>query len=73
MRLKVGQQAVSGWERGISRPETESLVREIASIFPEHDLGVWLETAGYVAQTYKRPTNVAPNPVRPLLTTLPLD
>lgn len=74
-RLKVGQQAISSWERGVSRPETEMLVRQIASIFSEHDLEVWLETAGYVAQVRKRSrsTDIAPNPVRPLLATLPLN
>ena len=68
-RLKVGQQAVSAWERGKSRPEHLEDVRRVATIFPEHSLAEWLKAAGY-------PTSVQPVdvrvPVQPLLETLPL-
>ena len=66
-RLQVGQQAVSRWERGESRPESKALVEALAGLFPERELSAWLEMAGYgkVPQIGK--------PVRPLLETLPLD
>ncbi len=72
-RLKIGQQAVSSWERGTSRPETEALVLDLAAIFPEHDPGYWRDAAGYRKGEEVPPRRPPSRPVRPLLEVLPLD
>ncbi|MBI2205830.1 MAG: helix-turn-helix domain-containing protein, partial [Candidatus Rokubacteria bacterium] len=71
-RLKVGQQAVSNWERGTSRPETEALLDRLAQIFPEHDRVAWLQLIGSSDKPTAREIQ-KPQPVQPLLETLPLD
>lgn len=71
-RLKLGQQAVSNWERGKSRPETEALVRQIAKIFPEHELSEWIAVAGYRPQKDSATSSQVSQPVRPTLEMLPL-
>ena len=70
--LKVGQQAVSSWERGTSRPE-EEMVAAVAKLFPEHHLPAWRGVTGYERPSLRVPKAPpkAP-PVRPLLGTLPL-
>lgn len=66
-RLGVGQQAVSGWERGKSRPR-RPMLRAIAGLLEieEDDL---LEAGGYGAEAARG----APPPVRPLARSLPID
>lgn len=71
-RLKVGQQAISSWERGTSRPETETLVLDLAAIFPEHDPAEWRESSGYRHKAAIRGRSTS-KPTRPLLEALPLD
>ena len=71
-RLSFGQQAISNWERGKSRPESPEHVRAIANLFPEHRIGKWLEAAGYAPS---KPNTEPASPivaVRPLLDLLPL-
>lgn len=70
-RLSLGQQAVSGWERGKSRPERAEDIQIIAALFPEHSAADWLDAAGYPA-TNATPTRGVPSPVQPLLDVLPL-
>lgn len=74
-RLKVGQQAVSNWERGTSRPETAALVLRLAQIFPEHDPALWREATEYreTPGAGAAPRALKSKPVQPLLETLPLD
>jgi len=73
-RLGVLQQAVSGWERGTSRPETLDQVHAIAAFFPERELKEWLSASGYARApgAAERRTDMS-LPVRPLTSTLPLD
>ncbi len=66
-KLGVGQQAVSNWERGLSRPETRDLVRGIAALFPEIRAEDWLAAAQRKAPP--RPQK----PVHPPLHELPFD
>src|SRR5690242_14219698 len=66
---EVRQQAISGWERGSSRPEMEMVAR-LAALF-EMDAQVLLGAAGYLAPTVNTPEKVV-LPARPLATTLPL-
>src|SRR5437773_8840092 len=74
-RLEVGQQAVSNWERGTSRPETEALVLRLAGIFPEHDPALWREATEYreTPDEGATPRASKAKPVQPFLETLPLD
>lgn len=67
-QLKVGQQAVSGWERGVARPET-AMVRRIANLLGI-DVGSLLAAAGGGPAVGDAAGLRAP--VRPLATTLPL-
>lgn len=62
----IRQQAVSGWERGTSRP-TREMLHILAEIF-ELEEAALLREAGYVEAIILKPKE----PVRPLLTTLPL-
>jgi len=59
-RLEVGQQAVSGWERGKSRPRVDVL-HKLVELFAG-DINEWLPKAGYKIE----------KPVRPLASSLPL-
>ncbi|GAA4462567.1 helix-turn-helix domain-containing protein [Phytohabitans houttuyneae] len=68
-RMGVGQQAVSGWERGASRPR-RAMVGLLADLFGI-DVDVLIREAGYVAATADTPTEGV-RPVRPRLTLLPL-
>jgi transcriptional regulator with XRE-family HTH domain len=68
-RMGVGQQTVSGWERGASRPR-RAMVGQLADLFGI-DVDVLLREAGYVAATADTPAEEV-RPVRPLLTLLPL-
>lgn len=71
--LKVGQQAVSSWERATSRPEVD-VVASIAELFPEHDFAAWRDASGYGKPSPKASKITAKTPpVRPLLRTLPLE
>ncbi len=65
----IGQQAVSRWERGLSRPR-RSMVAEIAELF-ELDAAALLEAAGYPSPIADTPEQVS-RPVRPRATILPL-
>ena len=67
---KVRQQAVSGWERGNSRPKREMIAR-LAELF-EIEAEELLQAAGYLNSTVDNPENVI-LPIRPRATTLPLD
>jgi transcriptional regulator with XRE-family HTH domain len=67
--LGLLQQAVSGWERGASRPESIEIVRSLAALFPERTLDEWLTASGYAERRDIREEYSLP--VRPLLTTLP--
>ena len=71
-RLSFGQQAISGWERGISRPKNPDDVRAIAELFPEYGAGRWLKAAGYTQSKKSASAVNAPAAVRPLLDLLPL-
>lgn len=66
---EVRQQAISGWERGNSRPKREMIAR-LAELF-EVEAEELLEAAGYLTPTVNNPEN-AMLPVRPRVTTLPL-
>jgi transcriptional regulator with XRE-family HTH domain len=66
----VGQQAVSRWESGTSRPR-RTVVAQIANLL-DLDVNHLLTAAGYPAATADKPEEVQ-LPVRPLLATLPLD
>lgn len=70
-RLHVGQQAISNWERGTSRPQSAREVRAIASLFPEYDLDRWLKAAGRGPNSNNIESE-RNNPARPLLDALPL-
>src|SRR5262245_22017218 len=72
-RRKVGQQAVSGWERGASRPETKTLVRQLSGLFKEHELAEWLRATGYETPASPTAPSKSEKPVRPVLEALPLD
>jgi transcriptional regulator with XRE-family HTH domain len=65
----VGQQTVSRWERGGSRPR-RSMIARLAEVF-ETDTDRLLRAAGYATATADRPEQ-AMLPVKPLLPTLPL-
>lgn len=67
---EVRQQAISGWERGISRPKREMVAR-LAELF-DVEAEELLKAAGYLTPTVDNPENVM-LPVRPRVTTLPLD
>ena len=67
--LHVQQQAVSRWERGVSRPETAEMARSLAVLFPEHD---WVSLTGHAPKAAKGAVP-APLPVRPLSASLPLN
>lgn len=74
-RLNVGQQAVSTWERGLARPESLTVARRIARIFPEHPEIKWVTAAGYPSGRKSSVVIEAERmtaPVRPLLELLPL-
>lgn len=60
-RLEIGQQAVSRWEKGGSRPRVDAL-HKMVELF-EGDINDWLPKAGYRIE----------KPVRPLSPFLPLD
>ncbi len=66
---EVRQQAVSGWERGKSRPKREVVAR-LAELF-DVEAEELLQAAGYLTPTVDKRENVMP-PVRPRVTTLPL-
>ena len=72
-RLGVGQQAVSGWERGASRPETKTLVRQLSGLFKEHELAEWLRVTGYETPASSTAPAKSEQPVRPALEVLPFD
>jgi transcriptional regulator with XRE-family HTH domain len=72
-RLRVGQQAVSSWERGTSRPETRVLALALAELFPEHDSEEWLRVTGYRPARVKTGSAGGEKAVRPLLEALPLE
>lgn len=63
-RLEVGQQTISRWEIGASRPRL-SMLATLAKILPDHSYEDWRALAGYTP-----PTLTAVNP--PLLPELPL-
>jgi transcriptional regulator with XRE-family HTH domain len=63
-RLNVGQQTVSRWENGSSRP-TESVLSALATLLPDHSIEEWRALAGYV-QSQSAPV------AAPLLPDLPL-
>lgn len=65
----VRQQAVSGWERGLSRP-TRKMIGTLAKVL-EMEPTVLFNAAGYTNESSDSAT-VRP-PVRPLATSLPLD
>src|SRR6266571_9217343 len=65
----VRQQAISGLERGTSRPKREMVAR-LAELF-EVEAEELLKAAGYQTPAVNYPEN-AMLPVRPLVTTLPL-
>lgn len=69
-RVGVGQQAVSRWERGGSRP-TRAVVARVAQALgiPHHEA---LKAAGYVGAVADSPRELTP-PVLPLLPALPFD
>lgn len=67
---EVRQQAVSGWERGISRP-TREMVARLAEVF-EMEAEELLQAAGYPTPIVDNPETLT-LPVRPRSTTLPLD
>lgn len=67
-RIGVGQQTVSGWERGTSRPRRA--IGRLAEVFGVDEAAL-LRDAGYVTATADSPQQVAA-PVRPLLTILPI-
>jgi transcriptional regulator with XRE-family HTH domain len=71
-RLGLGQQAISAWERGKSRPESPDEVRSLAALFPEHSVAKWLKAAAYRPRKVTTQTEAVPLPVRPLLDELPL-
>lgn len=64
--LAVRQQAVSGWERGRSRPR-RAMLRELAKVLAVEE-GALEEAGGYWA-----PGPNVPAPVRPLTRTVPVD
>ncbi len=66
----VGQQTVSRWERGSSRPR-RAVVGRLAELL-DLDVQELLVAAGYVTATADKPDKTQP-PVRPRLTTLRLD
>ncbi len=66
----VGQQTVSRWERGSSRPR-RAVVGRLAELL-DLDVRDLLVAAGYVTATADKPDETLP-PVRPRLTTLRLD
>lgn len=66
---KVRQQAVSGWERGISRPLPE-MVSHLADIL-NVDINELMIASGYKTHTVGVPEEIDP-PVRPRPTALPL-
>jgi transcriptional regulator with XRE-family HTH domain len=65
----VGQQTVSRWERGGSRPQRRMIAR-LAKVF-ELDTINLLKAAGYIAPTADTPAQIS-QPVRPHPITLPL-
>jgi transcriptional regulator with XRE-family HTH domain len=67
---EVGQQTVSRWERGSSRPR-RAVVGRLAELL-DLDVRELLVAAGYVTPTADKPHETQP-PVRPRLTTLRLD
>jgi len=66
---EVRQQAVSGWERGSSRPKMKMIAR-LAELF-EMKAEELSEAAGYLTPTVDSPETIM-LPVRPRVTTLPL-
>lgn len=66
---EVRQQAISGWERGDSRPKREMVAR-LAELF-EMETEELLKAAGYLTPTVDNPETIM-LPVRPRVTTLPL-
>ncbi|WP_156415693.1 helix-turn-helix domain-containing protein [Terrabacter sp. Soil811] len=65
-RLAVGQQAVSGWERGRSRPR-RAMLSELAHVLAVEE-GALLD-----AGEYRSPSPAVRLPVRPLTRALPLE
>src|SRR6266545_2422893 len=65
----IGQQTVSRWERGLSRPRRR-VVAQLAELF-EIDAASLLRAAGYVAPTADTPEQVS-RPAHPRATILPL-
>lgn len=60
-QLGVGQQTVSRWEKGVSRPEPSALPG-LASVFPDHSIEEWKILAGHVQKPSQRraPATVSP-------------
>jgi transcriptional regulator with XRE-family HTH domain len=67
-RVNVGQQAVSRWERNLSRPRRAMAVSVATTL--DLPIDVVLAAAGYVGAVADSPEEVAPS-VRPLARTLP--
>ncbi|MCI0634916.1 MAG: helix-turn-helix domain-containing protein [Actinobacteria bacterium] len=65
----VGQQTISRWERGTSRPRRR-MVGQLAEVL-ELPVGELLAAAGYVAATADTPDQIK-RPVRPRMASLPL-
>ena len=66
--LGVLQQAISGWERGTSRPETGDDVAALAALFPERDWAALTDHDDSIATSRGA---LMPAPVRPLSAVLP--
>lgn len=67
-QLGVGQQTVSRWEKGISRPEP-STMSGLAGLLPDQSLEEWNTLAGYAQKRSPRRTQAIANPA--LLPSLP--
>lgn len=66
----VGQQTISRWERGASRPERKTISR-LAELL-ELDANQLFREAGYASATADSPRELE-RPIRPLVSRLPLD
>lgn len=69
-QLGVGQQTVSRWEKGLSRPEP-SAIPALASFLSDHTLEEWSALAGHVRNRPQRLSAAAALPA--LLPSLPFD
>lgn len=70
-QLGVGQQTVSRWEKGISRPEP-AMVRRLADLLPDRTTEEWISLAGYAKQSLNRRRQAVVVASPPLLAALPL-